>query len=245
MGNRCYLNSELDQIFESNNTLPTFWIMGFSFIHFDEFRPKQYSSKQTTLLTGLIEISPDEFLHNLQIRSAYISNVYPNLLPIYQNFLAIIEFEAYFTDFFELNFKEYLDSFENESEVWELFKNLFYSLISMEKTSWINEQNIVYTTIGSDSYSTHHSSPISEQWRKKFSEKNLRSEQFTQKKRFIFEALKSLTILIISIVLTLASLMILLDSNSRTLGILGSLFFSLCTIISFSDFKTKYLHKKN
>lgn len=253
MGNRCYLTTETTQIFESNNSLPTFWIMGLAEEHLqllaqqlerfelaESLSDQEFERRLAEKQFGIITLPFESFLLTLASRSDYISNVYPDLVPLYQDFQELLTEESAYSEKLELIYLDYLSFFNNTDDIFASFSELFKAIDSMEKTNWIDERDILGSTIGSDAFSNHHEEPLSGRYQPAKPENSKKSRHYPTptKSNLLFQCFRSGAWLLLSLFLTSGSIMMALNSISRIAGIAGGVLFGLGIIIFGGNLKS-------
>ncbi|MGC6768082.1 hypothetical protein [Enterococcus sp. LJL51] len=237
MGNRCYLNSEATQIFESNNSFPVFWLMGLSnaqlpLIHqqLESIFQKQQTDGEFQAVTRM---SFNEYQKNLDHHTVYVSKLYPELLPLYEDFKLIIKKEAQKHEMIEISYIEYLNFFTSASEVYNEIQVLFDSISSCEKTTWIDKNDPLGTTIGGDRWSHHSSESLSAKYESLVD--SLDTPVVTSeaakgiKEPTAFSLYRKLVsdifVLVICLILAAASALMLIFTGNKVLSFLAVLFF--------------------
>ncbi|MGG5370239.1 hypothetical protein [Enterococcus sp. AZ196] len=243
MGNRCYLTTETTQIFESNNSLPTFWLMGLSSEHLvllsqqletyelaETLSQKEFERRLAEKQFGVIDVSFEDFLQNLDFHSEYLSAVYPDLLPLYHDFQELIAEESSYSDNLELIYLDYLLFLEDTADLLAAFIELFEAMNSFEETSWINEEDILGSTIGYDDFSNHHGHYLSV----KYQPDNRSADEeppLSTKASLFYQLIKSGFFFTLSFILAIGSIWMILDSMTRIAGVAGGLLFGMGTVI--------------
>lgn len=253
MGNRCYLTTETAQIFESNNSLPTFWLMGFTEDHLqllaqqleyfelaETLSDQEFERRLAEKQFGIISLSFETFLQTLDDRSEYISIVYPELFPLYQDFQQLLTAESAYSEKLELIYLDYLSFFDNTTDIFTAFSELFQALDSFEKTSWIDQRDILGTTIGSDDFSNHHGESLSIKYQPAKPEKveTIHYQLTPTKSNMLFQCFRSGLLLLLSLFLTAGSILMAFNSISRLAGVAGFVLFGLGIIIFGGNLKT-------
>lgn len=155
MGNRSYLNVQPDiQLFEANNSLPFFWLMG--------LLPQDYSHMQKAIEDNRTDINIYNapirtYLHQAQHNTAYIESVYPLLKTLYNQFLQVLTDEAtqHPDANIEIEYSEYLSFYESLSEFYGEIIKFGNELNNNEKNIFFFEGDVLGAAIGSDEYSNH------------------------------------------------------------------------------------------
>lgn len=243
MGNRCYLTTETTHILESNNSLPTFWLMGLAEEHLQQLAQqletfelaetlseKEFERRLAEKQFGVIDLTFEEFLQNLDFRSEYVATVYPDLLALYQDFQELIAEESEDADKLELIYLDYLFFFENTTDILATFSALFDALDSFEMTDWINEDDILGTTIGFDDFSNHHEQYLGESYQLD-NQENVDEQSTPTKASMIYQSIKSGFFFILSLILTIGSVWMVTDPMTRIAGIAGTLLFGMGIVI--------------
>lgn len=185
MGNRTYLTMNDVQLFEGNNALPVFWLLGFngSFLetferdinqleellvtNYEETEAYEKFLETYLIKTGLgsIQIETETYVRNLERHQSYIAAAYPSLVSLFQQFQGIIQTENTYADKTKitLHYQEYLGFYELFADFTGELKDLFEQVRTFEKTKWIYEGALIASTVGFDDYSNHHSEKISAQ----------------------------------------------------------------------------------
>lgn len=180
MGNRSYVQINGDDIFESNNSLPVFWIIGtlstlemkyreikkmdMSFlIHGDDNDDDSYNSWFIENKVGIIEVDIETYLAELESRILYFEKKYPKLVFAYLSYIQFFkkDFKKNKKSVITIEFTEYLNFFDNHMMFYdELLKlkqqinnGTFIDLLGYPNND-IEEKNydILAFTVGFDDY---------------------------------------------------------------------------------------------
>ncbi|MDH6365683.1 hypothetical protein M2139_002697 [Enterococcus sp. PF1-24] len=176
MGGRSYLEiSDELLLFEANNTLPLFWLLGLTL---ENVQPIEAALQQLDALDiedeeayeallvkakiGEISVALTTYCQNLEKRRSYIEKVYPHLSGLYADFLKIILAEAAYDNeaTITINYLEYLGFYEESLAFYQDLATSFVKFENNEKTIWLYEGDVLGSALGSDQYSNHHSQPL-------------------------------------------------------------------------------------
>ncbi|WP_379946380.1 hypothetical protein [Enterococcus devriesei] len=250
MGQRCYLTTDTIQIFESTNHLPTFWLLGLGEEQLQALAQQLETYELAKKLSqpelvrrleekqfGVIKTKMNDFQNNLIDREEYISTLYPELLDLYEDFQRVIMEESTHAPTIELIYLDYLFFFENSAELLTELEELFLAITYSEETAWIDAQDILGTTIGSDRFSNHQGELLHDHYepaeinRPSAKTHPASADPQLPKRQLLSQCIKSSLLLILSLVLTLGSIFMIRYPIPRPAGITGILLFGLGTII--------------
>ncbi|MHC5373964.1 ClbS/DfsB family four-helix bundle protein [Enterococcus sp. LJL120] len=165
MGNRSYLLASKEGIFfESNNTLPLFWLMGFN--HKEDMAVLKEQLEELNFVSNLNHKNvsePDvmlyffsknrvDFYQTFLSRKSYIEFYHPDLLMLFKQFSIVLEPSSSGYQNVGIAFKEYLDFYDNPFEFLTEIRKTLYEVCHNQEISCgnyqINRQDILATTTG-------------------------------------------------------------------------------------------------
>ncbi|MHC5247382.1 hypothetical protein [Enterococcus sp. LJL90] len=186
MGNRAYLLAGTDcQLFEANNSLPLFWLLGTlpqlpakqqqiasltapqleNFAGeeaYEEAYEEAFSTWFTENLVGEIQLASDSYLNNLEENRSYIDSLYPLLSPVYEDFIHVIQ-QQRATDATVQIIIDYTETINFYSDYLEFYDDLIAlcsHVANQQQTNWLYPKDPLGSAIGTDQYANHAGQPM-------------------------------------------------------------------------------------
>lgn len=176
MGNRGYLSADGKMLFESNNSLPAFWLLGFEAEDFqniqehiallqkvmiDDYEDSEaYESYLETFFeenaeAGFLSRGRMAYISALQANTAYIEAVYPDLVPLYCAFVRKLAEAGEGKEKITLGYHEFLGFYDPYQDFLEELFRFAEAVKQKEKTGFIYLNDLRGSTTGYDEYAEH------------------------------------------------------------------------------------------
>ncbi|MGG5315011.1 hypothetical protein [Enterococcus sp. AZ072] len=178
MGNRSYLlTDDQCQLFEANNTLPIFWILGGCPQPFEakiaetanlsapeeqegvdeDTYEELYLDWFTTHQIGDVQLSIQAYADNLENNRDYIETVYSSLTEVFDAFVKVINQQKEYNPeaTIIIDYGQMIGFYEDHLEFYRLISLLIKQIENKEENKWIFPEDALGSTIGSDEYSNH------------------------------------------------------------------------------------------
>lgn len=179
MGNRSYLlTDDQCQLFEANNALPVFWILGGGPQPFQAkiaeavqlSAPKEpegmdeddyeelYVDWFTTNQIGEVQLGIQAYLDNLEKNRTYIESAYGCLTETYDAFINVIKQQKEYNPeaTITIDYGQMIGFYEDHLEFYHAIAALIQQIEKLEENQWIFPGDALGSTIGTDEYSNHH-----------------------------------------------------------------------------------------
>ncbi|MFR3686678.1 MAG: hypothetical protein ACLTXM_16770 [Enterococcus sp.] len=172
MENRTYLSTENHLLFETNNSLASFWLLGLNdralsklkndclkldeLMGFDEEEEEWVEEQIQKLGLGEVTLSINSYRSQLKENESYISEVYPELDRLFAEFYQTIEREqANGEKKILMNLFGYGAFYDSYQDFFKDISHLFQQLKERSRLNLIFDQDVIASTIGFDMYSEH------------------------------------------------------------------------------------------
>ncbi|WP_265456206.1 hypothetical protein [Enterococcus sp. HY326] len=182
MGNRAYLLAGTDcQLFEANNSLPLFWLLGalpqlpakqqaiasLTAPQLEKFAEEEayeeaFSTWFTENLVGEIQLASDNYLKNLEDNRSYIDSLYPLLSPVYEEFVHVIQ-QQRATDAtvpIIIDYTETINFYSDYLEFYDELLALCTHVAKQQQTNWLYPKDPLGSAVGTDQYANHAGQPM-------------------------------------------------------------------------------------
>lgn len=177
MGNRTYLATENHLLFETNNSLAVFWLLGLSasdlprlkrdwinldrleleLIDEEEQMEEQIESSELRELSLPITV----FLKNLRSRTSFIAQMHPEVQVLYTQFCQVIEAErAVGEQCILLNLIAHRWFYSSYQEFFDVIASVYQQVEASDRIPLIYERAVVGSTTGFDTFSQHQGDQI-------------------------------------------------------------------------------------
>lgn len=256
MGIRSELYTEYESLAESNNSLPTFWLLGFNKnILLTIEKQYQFLKKSDEFIdfnkeTDMeIHIKIVDYCSNLEMHTHYIKVMYPQYIDLYLDFKYLINSEKKYSEMIYLNISEYINFLAYENQEIREFSLLFESIETEKKITLIDDLFPLDTTIGFDNWNNQYGISLYDNYRLKYYPRsenisgviNLKKETKTLLSIYCNVG-KSLFLLLVNLVFVLFSILFILKKDDVFLSFLSLILFGIGIIFEIKSFE-KYINQ--